>query len=405
MRRHLCLLLVLVGCGSADRVPVYSGAAFPHDPPPVGSMVGKIVITDNGDDTLSIVDPAAPDSPKKLPVGFNPVELEGPHHLSVDPAGKYVYVNLSMSMGGVAAGPHGSHGAGVLPGWVLKLDATSGAEVGRTQVEPNPGDNTITADGATLYVTHYDLPRWVAASGPGKDIRTGDSDLIAIDTATMTVKSRTPICPAAHGVRLSADQAHLYATCGPDEIAVVELPAMTVRRVPLSPNSVEGGSCARCPYALSVAPDGVVWVSSLGSGSTGRGSISLFDPALPGGGDFDQAATTQLRGAALFAAFLGDKTSYRAYVPEQSLAGDDIRVLQPQARGMPPIEMGTIMFNRADCQNPHMLLIDGNHGEAICEGDHVGPGTFVSLDLAANMVTGSVKLGVFPDGMALVRGP
>jgi hypothetical protein len=403
MQRRLVVLLALIGCGG-DRVPVYSGSSFAHDPPPIGSMAGKIVVTDNGDDTLSIVDPAAPAPAKRLPVGFNPVELEGPHHLSVDPAGKYVYVNLSMALGAAAAGPHGSHGASTLPGWVLKLDTNGGAEVGRAQVEANPGDNTLTADGKTLYVTHYDLPRWVAGATM-MDLRKGDSDLLAIDTATMTVKSRTPICPAAHGVRLSASGDHLYATCGPDEIAVVDLPALTVRRVPLVPGLVEAGNCARCPYALSVAPDGVVWVSSVGSGTTGRGLISLFDPTLPGGGDFDQAAAVQLRGGALFAAFVGDATSYRAYVPIQSPAGDHVLVYQPQPRGTPPVQMGDFVLDRADCQNAHMLRTDGNQGQLVCEGDHVNPGTFVWLDLAATKVIGSVKIGVFPDGLALVKAP
>jgi hypothetical protein len=399
--RRLLLLLALCGCG--DRIPIYDGPPFPHDPAPVGPLLGKIVTSNNGDDTLSIVDPAAPAPPQRLVVGFNPVDIEGPHHLSVDPAGRYIYVNLSMTAGAVAAGPHGAHGSGMIPGWVLKLDTSSGREVGRIDVDTNPGDNTISADGKTLYVTHYDVAKWVAASAPGKNIRDGDSRLILIDTETMTRKAAVPICPAAHGVRLSADETRLYATCGPDEIAVVELPALTVRRVPLAMDSVEGAACGRCPYALSVAPDGVVWISSTGAGATGRGAISLFDPALPGGGAIDEAASVPLRGGAMFAAFVGTKDSYRAFVPERGAAGDHVRIYQPQPRGQPPLELADLALDRNDCLSAHMLLAEGSRGHLICEGDHFNPGTFVWLDLDARTVMGSKPIGVFPDGLALVR--
>jgi DNA-binding beta-propeller fold protein YncE len=396
MRRWV-LILALAGCG--DKVPVYDGPPFPHDPTPP-SMVGKIVTSNNGDDTLSIVDPAAPAPPQQIPVGFNPVDLEGPHHLSVDPTGQFVYVNLSLPSAVVGVGPHGAHGSSTKKGWVLKLDSATGREVGRVDVDPNPGDNTLTADGKVLYVTHYDVPSWFANSAPGKNIRDGDSNLIAIDTATMTRTARLPICPAAHGVRLSPDGKQLYATCGPDEIAVVDLAAMTVRRVLLEPGAVEGGSCTRCPYALTVAPDGTVWVSSIGMGTNARGMVSLYDPVT---GDFDQASHTQLRGSAMFAAFVGTKEAYRAFVPEQGAAGDAIRIYQSQPRGTAPLEIGAITLDRADCQKAHMLLADGTSGNLVCEGDHVNPGTFVWLNLDARAVVGSQKIGVFPDGLALVR--
>jgi DNA-binding beta-propeller fold protein YncE len=395
---RLFLALALAGCG--ERVPSYQGEPFPHDPARP-SLLGKIVTSNNGDDTLSLVDPAAPAAPQEIPVGFNPIDIEGPHHLSVDPAGRFVYVNLSLPATVIGVGPHGAHGASVRPGWVLKLDTRDGREVGRIDVDPNPGDNALTADGKTLFVTHYDVPVWLNNSGPGKDIRAGDSKLIVIDTETMTRKAKIPLCPAAHGVRLSPDDKQLYATCGPDEIAVVDLPAMTVRRVPLAPDIVENtGSCGRCPYALTVAPDGSVWVSSTGMGTNARGLVSIYDPAL---GDFDQAAHTQLRGPAMFAAFVGTRESYRAYVPERNDMGDHVHIYQPQPRGTPPLEIGDLALARADCQWAHMLLAEGSRGHLICEGNHTGPGSFVWLDLEARTVLGSKPIGVFPDGLALVR--
>ena len=79
------LVLALAACG--QEVPV-SEDAYRRDPVPIGALTGKILTTNSGDDTLSVVDPAAPAMPGRMPVGFSPVELEGPHHLSVDPGGR-----------------------------------------------------------------------------------------------------------------------------------------------------------------------------------------------------------------------------------------------------------------------------------------------------------------------------
>ena len=138
-------------------------------------------------------------------------------------------------------------------------------------MDPNAGDSVLSPDGKTLYVTHYDIIKWAHAAHD-MDLRKADSQLAAVDTETMVVRRRATLCPAAHGVRLLPDGSKLFATCGPDEIVVVDLadPAWPARRVPL-PGLSEQIVCLRCPYALTVAPDGTVWVSSLGP-TGGRGA-------------------------------------------------------------------------------------------------------------------------------------
>ena len=103
-----------------------------------------------------------------IPVGFNPVELEGPHHITPDPAGQFVYLNLTEAVAGSGSGPHGSHGTGTIPGFVLKLRTSDGIQVAFAQVDPNPGDLVTSPDGKTLYVTHYDLVKL------GKGVQAGD---------------------------------------------------------------------------------------------------------------------------------------------------------------------------------------------------------------------------------------
>jgi hypothetical protein len=405
IRRFLIgAVLALSACGKSEK-PIFHGTDFGADPPAPGPLNGLFLTTDNGSDLLSAVDPATRKVRFSLPVGFIPVELEGPHHLAADPLGRFVYINLSEAVAGSGTGPHGSHGTGTIPGFVLKLSTTNGTQVAFAQVDPNPGDLTISPDGKTIYVTHYDLVK-LGKMTPANP-RLGDSNLVVIDAATMNVTKRVPLCPAAHGVRLTPDGKTLYSTCGADEIAIVDLtnPALTPIRKILSPNLTESPTCTRCPYALTIAPDATVWVSSLGPGAGtagGNGGIDIYDPAM---GDFDQArSATYVSGRGLFAAFQGTAASYLAYVPEQNPAGDKVHVYTATT-GQPRVEGAPIALDRSTCLNAHMLTLsgDGNTGFLVCEGDHVGPGTFTFLDLRAPpAVTASTPLGVFPDGLVLI---
>lgn len=396
--------VVIGGSACRDEVPVYGADPFARDPAPVGSLAGKILTTNFGDDTLSVLDPAAPGPAKRLVVGLNPIELEGPHHIAADPTGKYVYVNLSISVQTSGSDPHGVHGLGDQPGYVLKLDVATGREVGRARVDANPGDNTLSSDGGTLFVTHYFEIGWRRMNA--------DSNLVVLDTATMSVRQRRPLCPAAHGVRLSADGRTLFATCASDELAVVDLsdPALPVRRVPIPGGLAGTMGCQRCPYAVAVAPDSSVWVSSLGpnGGSSGRGSVDVFMPAADGGA-FRPDRQLLLGGRPIFAAFapLPDVPGgYLAYVPEQIGPGDRLHVLRVDGPQSPLVRLEPLSFEPSQCLNAHMLHIDagGVSGQLICEGDHTGPGSFLWLDLPGRRVLGTAATGVFPDGLALVPG-
>ena len=133
----------------------------PASLPPIGPA-GRIVITNNLDDTLSLLDLDSLGSPDwkelaRIPVGLNPVELEGPHHTAVSPDGSFYYVGISNYVPGSGSGPHGTHGAGTADGYCLKLDSTTNRLVGSVRVDPNPGDVIVSKDGRTLYQTHFDL--------------------------------------------------------------------------------------------------------------------------------------------------------------------------------------------------------------------------------------------------------
>ena len=350
---------------------------------PIGALTGKILTTNSGDDTLSVVDPAAPAMPGRMPVGFSPVELEGPHHLSVDPGGRYVYVNLSYAVLGSGSGPHGSHGTGELPGHVVKIDTRTAREVGRVSVDPNAGDSVLSPDGKTLYVTHYDIIKWAHAAHD-MDLRKADSQLAAVDTETMVVRRRVTMC------------ARRRTACGCCPTAASSSPPAAPTRSwwsisPIRPGRRAGAAAGperadRVP-ALPLRADGGPRRHRLGLQPRPHGrarGVDIFDPAAPGGGAFDPARSFTLRGAAMFASFGpapagAEPGAFRAWLPEQSPAADFIRVFQVDGPGARPVEVDAIALRTGECVAPHMMLVtpDALRGHLICEGDHRGPGQFV----------------------------
>ena len=394
--------LVAGACGG--EVTRYEREAFSTDPVQPGPLGGKLVVTNFGDDSLSVLDPATRMPLWKIPVGFVPVEQEGPHHLSVDPGGAFLYVNLSQNVPGSGSGPHGAHGSGTIQGFVLKLDTRDGRLLSYVQVDRNPGDNLLSSDGKTLFVTHYDLVAWLPAIR-ANDPRKGDSRLAIIDTETMRVRRMVPLCPAAHGITLSADERTLYASCMPDAIAIVDLTRAdsVARRIPLN-GAMERESCSGCPYALGTAPDGRIWAGMLGGGNNAKnGFIGIYDPPRD---TFEVVMGHRLCGGALFPAFSKPDAAggYLTYVPEQGPCGDAIRIMQVTGPGALPTEIARVELLPDICKNAHSihLLDDRRVGAVVCEGDHVRPGTVVWVDLVTRSVMGSAAVGVFPDDLDLV---
>jgi DNA-binding beta-propeller fold protein YncE len=393
--------LAPAACG--EEVPAYTRDPFAGEPARPGPLSGKLVTTNFGDDSLSVLDPVTRAVLWRIPIGFVPVELEGPHHLSADPAGAFLYVNLSLSVPGSGSGPHGAHGTGAIKGFVLKVDTSDGRVVGQVQVDRNPGDNLLSPDGKTLYVTHYDLLSWLPAATMNRP-RDGDSRLAIVDTATMSARFVT-LCPAAHGLTLSADARTLYATCMADQIAVLDVtrPDAQAQRIPL-PQTVERASCAACPYAAGLAPDGRLFVGLLGGGNNARnGFVWIFDPAR---GAFDPEPALRFCGGALFPAFSPATAGggYSVYVPEQGPCGDAIRVLDVATPGAAPVDAARIELPVTACRNAHAvhLQADGRTALVVCEGDHVGPGSVVWLDVQDRRVAGATTVGVFPDDLELL---
>ena len=391
MRRSLLLCALVAGCGQAVSFP--ANGNWPAATVPAFVHQARFAISDNLSDELSFVDATQPMLLGNVPVGDVPVELEGPHHIAKSPDGKYIYTNLSNYVPGTGSGPHGSHGTGMVPGSVVKLDATTMEEAGEVLIDRSPGDVILTADGKYAFVSHYDLLRLQSALTSGTGLPdSAYSDVAVVETETMTRIAMIPVCPTAHGEGLSADGNTLYVTCAnSDQIAVLDVtdrahPTVTARvNVGPTPGTLDQPSYS--PYALAVSPaDGTVWVSDNRSAD-----VRVYNPGTM---QMDASKTVNVNGIAMFASFsLDGKT---IFVPHQ---GDD----QITAIDTQTLATRTLPLPSQACLNAHAFVLgpDGVNGVVVCEGDHVmRPGSVVFVNTAAFAVTGFVDVGMFSDGAA-----
>lgn len=380
----------LAGCEREVSYP--PGLSWGDPALPTYTSQQRLAVSCNGDDTLGFVSEDAPDRPQLLgaaTVGSSPVEIEGPHHLTSSSDGKYIFFNLSNYVINGGSGPHGAHGTGTVPGYLVKLDARTGRPLARVLVDRSPGDVIRSADDKLIFVSHYDLARLGDALTRGLPREQGYSSVAIIDAASIELLSMTPVCPTAHGMGLSPDGQRLYVTCSlSDELAVLDVknprqPQVTAR-VPVGPQPGQVGNPAYAPYALAVDAGGLVWISDNKSGD-----VRVFDPATM---QPDPARVVKVGGVAMFADFSPD--GQWLYVPHQ---GDD----HVSAINTKTLELRDLALPKEACLAAHALrVLSPQTAAVVCEGDHISrKGTVVMLDLTSWSVRGFVEVGLFPDGL------
>lgn len=394
--------LVLAGCrvSSDPAMPAPALAfglseAWPEPvvaAPPKG---GRLVVTNNLDDTLSVFDASKvgegtlPELERR-PVGVNPIEIEAPHHAALAPAGDFLYVAFANTAPGVSSGPHGTHGSSDVDGTVLKLRARDYRVVGSARVDRNPGDLILNADGTKLAVSHFDLLRITEASRG--EVKEPDARVVLIDTATMAVTARIRACAAPHGMVFGKDGKRLYLACYGDEVAVVDLSvaAPTVTKVKVASNAGDAFRAIYQPYALAESPlTGDVFVSCPAAGEV---RVLKADTLT-----MDAARTVRTGGSPFLGAFSVDGTTL--WVPHQ---GDDrISDIDP-ASG---VRRRLLTPAKGTCTNVHSLVPVGAHLALVCEGNHVTGGSLVVLDPVTGATVSATPVGVFPDYVGFLRTP
>ncbi len=391
----------LVGCGEErvvyDRLDASAWGSGCTDPGIPDGGLGYV--TNSLMNSVAVLDLGAGTVRATHPIGVGPLAENGPHHLAVDLARSVLYSPLSFPAAAIPAGPHAEHGSSDTPGIFVKRSLCDFRLLGQVDVDPNPGDMVLSADGRTAYVSHFDLRRAQANVG---DPERQKSNLIVIDTATMTRTATIPVCVAAHGMVVSSDGRTVFMACyGDDALGVVSLdgPRPTVRLVHIGgspPRSTTSPSYG--PYSLALSPDGAsVWL-----GCAVANVLIAYDVASR---TLDESRLTRrLPGKAWFPGFSPDGSTM--VVPTQ---GRDSVTRLSTGPGLALRDQR--YFTPEECTLPHQVAYgpDGLY-YLVCEGRHTSdparsqPGSILALHPDDLRTVRSFPVGVFPDAIVFAGG-
>ncbi len=395
----IALTLLTSGCTGDEPVAVYeydeyAGNAFPNRRTPLEIPAeGALFVTNSYSDSISVLDAVSGKIIGTYPVGRDPVSLDGPHHVVVSEATNALYLGLSYPTEDTGLGPHAAHGSSVKPGFAQKLSLSDMSILGQVRVDNNPGEIVVSADGKRVFTSHFDLAR--AIKNPS-DINAARATIAAIDTSSIApVDSPTPrritTCVAPHGMVLSEpDGATAYVACyGEDAIAVVDVNAGTVERIPVAPNVTGFGNPTYGPYSLVPSPNGEV----VAMGNTVSKDVRFFDLKNK---EMLLGQTITVLSPPYFPAWSADGS--QLVIPLQS---PDALVIVDVATKQ---EIEYRSFTTDECKLPHVVTRLPNGIYAVtCEGDHVGAGKVLWLDPMTLETIRSVDVGVYPDALFYYR--
>lgn len=393
----ILLLLALPACADAPieyHYGAYEGDAFPDQRKPVTIPSGGLgIVTDSFSDTLSLLDLGTGTTLGSVPVGRDPVGLDGPHHVAVDPVGGFVYIGLSyptQATGGV----HTSHGSSAASGYVQKIALSDFRILGQARVDANPGEIVASEDGKRVALSHFDLQRAIQNAGNLDKMR---ATIALVDPeAVLPQGSADPVrittCIAPHGMALSRPNgARAYVACyGEDVVAVVDLDSKKVlSRIPVDPSGPSIGDPKVGPYSAILSPDGK-W---LALGNTVSKDVRFFDVNAEA---MDLTRTIKTLGAPFFPAFSAD--GKRLWVPTQS--PDALILVDLENPNTEPVRRD---FAAGECKWPHVVeRLDDTRISLVCEGDHKTAGKVLILDASTLETKNEMMVGLYPDGIAKV---
>lgn len=398
------VLLLLSACPAPETTtrylyePYAGPEVFPSKRPMLPAVNGDLGLVSNaGDDTVTAIDLASGRVIGTVPVGRDPVDLDGPHHIAIDRRRGFAYLALSYPQAASALGPHAAHGGSARLGWVQKLRLSDLAIVGEAIVDANPGDIVLSEDGTRLAVSHFDLSR-AQRGDAGADTRATliVLDPLALGTPEQKEGVRIPVCAAPHGVVLSAPRGkEAFLACyGDDEIAVVDLdnPAAEVKHIKVSPDARRAPTPpAFGPYALGASPT----FSTIAVANTESKDVRFFDPRT-----LSMTATALgTDGAPFFPAFSADET--KLYIPTQ--LPDGVLVVDPKTQAT----LRQRRFAEGECRRPHEIVFgtDKTTAYLVCEGDQITPSVVLGLDADTLATRQTFSVGAYPDRMIIGRAP
>lgn len=351
-------------------------------------------ITNNGEDTVSVIRLRTLEEVARIPVGLDIVSDEAPHHLVVDPEGGYLFVGLSNVLPSGGQGVHAIHGGGAIDSFVERRDLDTLAPVDFVRVSSNLGDVLFAPSSRRVVTTHFDLKRAQDAQTNGSGPEEAWADLVVVNADTMTRESSVKVGVAPHGAVFTEDARRVFVACyGDDRIAVVDLDdtgrATIAERVPVGDQASELVPPRYGPYALALHPGG----KRVFIGSTDSKDVRAIDTESLA----MESAIASVDGAAFFGAFSEDGSRY--YVPTQG--ADSLAVVDTATMTV----IDSRFWRTSECIAPHLVVrVDGEPNLfVLCEGDHESPGTLLAVDPETLEITRTLEVGVYPDAL-VVRG-
>ena len=383
------LLLGSVGCSEAPttyEVEPYEGDAFPNPPPAIDYPARAAFVTNSLGDTVDVVDLESMTVTDRRPVGRNPVDVDGPHHITIDETGGYAYLALSYPASDAAPGPHNTHGSSVVYGYVQKLRLADLTVVGQVRVDPNPGDIVLSPDKKQVVVSHFDLQQ--ALKNP-TDLSKARARVAVIDAATLGDAGAKPqfisTCVAPHGLEFGLNGL-LYVACyGEDAVATIDLKEASPvpKLLELGEGAGQFGAPNFGPYALRGSPDGE-WMAV---SNTISKDVRFIATAT---GQVDSDKTIFTNAAPFFNAFSEDGASL-AIVTQQP---DSLRIVDLVGETLGQERA----FLNDECPFPHIVIREQDGFLVVCEGDKQSNGRVLRLSAQLETV-GDAEVGLYPDAI------
>jgi len=383
----LMVSLALGGCSSGSQtIEEYDGEpAYPNQRPSFqanGRLLG--FVANRMSDTISVLDLDAMTRLGSMPVGRDPVDVDGPRRVVLDPARGVGYVALSypLALQSVHLAIENELSKA---GYVQAFSLDDLRPLGELRVDQAASELSLSADGSLLAVSHYDTLRSIS----NKDLDARRARLALIDPAdAMTSGSATakmiPVCVVPASIVLSKDESRAFVACtGEDSLAVVDVALGSVV------GSVRAGDIAvNKPYAMVADPTGSRLAVSNQVAATVVAFTATDSPEL-------LWSARLSAGVPFFAGWISDGT---LVAPVQEPSGAAL------------IDAGTgailreVAYAERDCLNPSEVQRSAS-GRVflVCEGSHFAPGAVVELDRETLAVIARVDVDLWPDRLTLLE--
>jgi YVTN family beta-propeller protein len=385
-----------VGCSGSTNDGDDSPNAFPNHRQTFDSAGRRLgYVPNRNSDTVSVLDLDAMELLGSVPVGRDPVDIDGPRHLMLDPANDLAYVGLSYPFS-VTSAHAVAQGATLRSGYVQALNLTDLSIAGDLRVDPKVGDIAFSPASNRLVVAHADDSRSLQP-----DLEARRANLVFVDPASSiahdkATATRQTVCAVPSTLAFDGDGARVFVACtGEDSLVVVDAATRTVlSRGPAGP-TVPGDPAASFnkPYALVIDP---ARQRLLVSNEVSR-TVAMFDlndtPNLLSSHRFVDPTGNPDYSVPMFSALISDSL---LAVPLQSPSG---AALLDVASGD---QLLRVMYSSEECVNPAEFSVTSDSRLfLVCEGDHYHPGAVVAVDPDTLAVIASIPVELYPERMTI----